>query len=149
MTASKPTSLPCHALHSKIYRREGETFPTRYLYLKKDAAGKPHVNRGQLFNKWIEWRTKNIYDFMAKARKNVKTANPKIRFRHIHTGAWYPSYYEVGVNFASNKYDPSRDYDWATKDYHKYGYMELLDTYITGNYYTDITAEEAAKTRMA
>ncbi len=25
--------------------------------------------------------------------------------------------------------------------------MELLDTYITGNYYTDITAEEAAKNK--
>jgi uncharacterized lipoprotein YddW (UPF0748 family) len=121
-------------------------FPQDIFTWKKDAAGKPHVNRGQLFNKWIEWRTKNIYDFMAKARKNVKTVNPKISFG-TYTGAWYPSYYEVGVNFASNKYDPSRDYDWATKDYHKYGYMELLDTYITGNYYTDITAEEAAKNK--
>lgn len=119
-------------------------FPQDIFTWEKDAEGKSHIKRGQLFNKWIEWRTKNIYDFMAKARKSVKTVNSRISFG-TYTGAWYPSYYEVGVNFASKTYDPSKDYDWATKDYHKYGYMELLDTYITGNYYTDITAEEAAK----
>ena len=61
----------------------------------------------------------------------------------------YPSYYEVGVNFASKEYDPSKDYDWATSDYGKYGYAELLDLYATGNYYTDITLEEYEKTNHA
>lgn len=37
---------------------------------------------------------------MALARKEVKAANPKVSFG-TYTGAWYPSYYEVGVNFAS------------------------------------------------
>ena len=68
--------------------------------------------------------------------------NPDISFG-TYTGAWYPSYYEVGVNFASKKYDPSEDFDWATSEYKNYGYAELMDLYTTGNYYTDITIEES------
>jgi hypothetical protein len=93
----------------------------------------------------MEWRTKNITDFMALARKEVKAANPKVSFG-TYTGAWYPSYYEVGVNFASKKYDPAKDFSWATPEYKNYGYAELIDLYATGNYYTDITIEEYKKT---
>lgn len=52
---------------------------------------------------------------MALARKEVKAANPKVSFG-TYTGAWYPSYYEVGVNFASKKYDPAKDFSWATPE---------------------------------
>ena len=82
---------------------------------------------------------------MALARKEVKSANPKVSFG-TYTGAWYPSYYEVGVNFASKKYDPAKDFSWATPEYKNYGYAELIDLYATGNYYTDITIEEYKKT---
>ena len=82
---------------------------------------------------------------MALARKEVKAANPKVSFG-TYTGAWYPSYYEVGVNFASKKYDPAQDFNWATPEYKNYGYAELIDLYATGNYYTDITIEEYKKT---
>lgn len=44
---------------------------------------------------------------MALARKEVKAANPDVSFG-TYTGAWYPSYYEVGVNFASKEYDPAK-----------------------------------------
>lgn len=125
-------------IHEKV-----EHFPTDiFKWQKNDNDNESHVVRGKYFKKWIEWRTKNIYDFMARARKAVKAVNPKISFG-TYTGAWYPSYYEVGVNFASSKYDPSKDFDWATADYHKYGYAELLDLYTTGNYYTDLTIAEA------
>lgn len=79
-----------------------------------------------------------------KIREEVKAVNPKISFG-TYTGAWYPSYYEVGVNFASREYDPSQEFDWATPQYKNYGYAELLDLYATGNYYTDITIEEYKK----
>ena len=36
---------------------------------------------------------------MALARKEVKAANPDVSFG-TYTGAWYPSYYEVGVNLS-------------------------------------------------
>ena len=83
---------------------------------------------------------------MALARKEVKAVNPDISFG-TYTGAWYPSYYEVGVNFASNQYDPSKDFDWATPEYKNYGSAELIDLYATGNYYTDITIEESLKNK--
>uniref|UniRef100_A0AB33J4P1 DUF4985 domain-containing protein n=1 Tax=Prevotella sp. GTC17259 TaxID=3236795 RepID=A0AB33J4P1_9BACT len=102
------------------------------------------VVRGKYFKQWVRWRSQVIRDFMAEMRRAVKDVNPHIEFG-TYTGAWYPSYYEVGVNFASNRYNPYPAYDWATEDYHTTGYMELLDLYITGNYYTDITVADAQK----
>jgi uncharacterized lipoprotein YddW (UPF0748 family) len=118
-----------------------ENYPADIYEWKKDSLGHDYYARGKYFTKWIEWRTKNIYDFMVLAKKEIKAINPKISFGD-YTGAWYPSYFEVGVNWASNLYDPSTEYDWATKDYKNYGYAEMLDLYTTGNYYTNITKKE-------
>lgn len=122
-----------------------EHFPEDIFEWKLNGGKMYRIVRGKLFNQWIEWRAKNIYDFMALVRKEVKALNPNLFFG-TYTGAWYPSYYEVGVNFASCQYDPSKDYDWATPVYKNYGYAELIDLYVTGNYYTDITIEEYKKT---
>lgn len=123
-------------------------FPADIYEWKKNAEGNYYPERGKHFLKWIEWRTKNIHDFMALARKEVKSVNKKISFG-TYTGAWYPSYYEVGVNFASKKYDPSKEFDWATPSYKNYAYAELIDLYTTGNYYTDITKEESLKNKRS
>lgn len=118
-------------------------FPDDILSLKKiDNSGKFKVIPGKHYKKWIEWRTKNITDFMGRARAAVKATKPDAIFS-TYTGAWYPSYYEVGVNFASKDYDPSKDFEWATPEYKNLGYAELIDLYTTGNYYTDITIEES------
>jgi len=119
-------------------------FPTDILTWKKNTDGRYIPERGKYFLKWIEWRTKNIYDFFTLARKEIKSVNNNISFG-TYTGAWYPSYYEVGVNFASNKYDPSKDFDWATPEYKNFAYGDLLDFYPTGNYYTDITIDDYHK----
>ena len=126
-------------IHAKV-----ERFPEDILSWKKEAGKRPVPEFGKWAKKWFEWRTKNITDFMALMRKEVKAVNPKISFG-TYTGAWYPSYFEVGVNFASREYDPSQDFDWATPEYMNYGYAELIDLYATGNYYTDITIEEYKK----
>ena len=136
---------------SDLSRREFEKyigqkvkrFPDDILSLEKTGDdGKFKVIPGKHYLKWLEWRTKNITDFMARARREVKAFKPDAIFS-TYTGAWYPSYYEVGVNFASNTYDPSKDFDWATPAYKDLGYAELIDLYTTGNYYTDITIEES------
>lgn len=107
-----------------------------------DKTGKyPKPVPGKLFKQWIEWRARVITNFMAKARSAVKAVRADIPFC-TYTGAWYPSYYEVGVNFASKNYDPSLDFDWATPAYKETGYAELIDIYATGNYYMDITIDE-------
>jgi len=121
-----------------------ERFPEDiFSWHDKGSEGMDYVP-GKHFKKWLEWRAKNICDFMALARQEVKSVNPEISFGD-YTGAWYPSYYEVGVNWASREYDPSQDFDWATPEYKNWGYAELLDLYTTGNYYTHITVEEYLK----
>lgn len=121
-----------------------DVFPDDIYRWKKDELGNFYPERGQYFLQWFEWRASVIYKFMAKAREVIKEVNPEITFG-TYTGAWYPSYFEVGVNFASKNYDPSVDYDWASPQYKEYGYAELLDLYTVGNYYTTITIEDYQK----
>lgn len=77
-----------------------------------------------------------IKEFLSRARKEVKDVNPVLKVG-VYTGAWYESYYNVGVNWASDKYVPK--YPWATEKYGKQGYAELLDVYMSGFYYENIS----------
>ncbi len=102
---------------------------------------------GRHFKKWIEYRAMVIHDFVEKAHAELKAINPDLILGD-YTGAWYPTYYYVGVNWASRDYDPSLvpEYSqWATADYHKTGYAEMLDVYMTGLYYTLITKDDVDK----
>jgi len=125
----------------KFLGKKLENWPNDALKIVRTDSGRDSILRGEHFNDWIYWRSKNITDFFARARRELKAADPDIIFS-TYSGAWYPSYYEVGVNFASKNYDPSKDFSWARKDYKDTGYAELIDMYITGNYYTDITIED-------
>ncbi len=99
-----------------------------------------------LFPKWNEWRCSVIYNFILDAKNQLKTVAPKMEFGD-YVGAWYGSYYEVGVNWASNRYSPygNPSYkSWSTSSYHKYGYAQLIDVLFTGNYSSKVTLEESA-----
>ena len=85
------------------------------------------------FKKWLEFRAKVIHDFMVGARQAIKSINPSIKFG-VYVGGWYSTYYEVGVNWASIKYDPSLTYKWATSNYKNYGYADLMDQMLIGAY---------------
>lgn len=87
------------------------------------------------YQKWMTFRVKTIYDFMAKARETVKDVDPDVDFG-AYAGAWYSQYYTMGVNWASKTYDPSKDFyeEWATPEYGKYGYAEMMDVLIMGAY---------------
>lgn len=129
----------------KYIGRKVERFPEDIYEWVKDTDSDGYVmKKGELFRQWIEWRASVIYTFFEEARKAVKDADPDAVFG-AYTGAWYPSYYEVGVNWASKDYDPSRDFDWATENYRNYGYAELLDLYTNGNYYPLVTLDEYRK----
>ncbi|MBZ0199110.1 MAG: family 10 glycosylhydrolase [Ignavibacteriaceae bacterium] len=121
-----------------------ETFPGDIFEWKKNSTGKSSRVEGKHYKKWIEWRASVIYNFIKKARQAVKTINPDISFGD-YAGAWYPLYYEVGVNWASNKYNPAKDFDWATSDYKNFGYAELLDLFLSGNYFYEVTKDEVEK----
>ena len=83
--------------------------------------------------KWMTFRAKNIHDFIEKASAKVHAVNSDVRFG-AYVGAWYSSYYESGVNWASPKYDTSVKYNWASSDYKNYGYADHCDIMIIGAY---------------
>lgn len=116
-------------------------FPDDIYKWGKDSTGAKIRIDGPLFKQWLEWRASVIYNFIRNAKAEIKKVNKHITFGD-YTGAWYPTYYEVGVNWASRKYDPSSEYDWATRNYKNYGYAELLDVYTTGNYFFEVTKDE-------
>ncbi|QHL87591.1 family 10 glycosylhydrolase [Nibribacter ruber] len=120
-------------------------FPADIYTYSKDAKtpeGKAERVPGPLYKQWIEWRAKVIHDFVYAARQELKAINPKLIFGD-YTGSWYPTYYEVGVNWASKEYDPSQTYSWATPNYKNFGYAEALDLYTTGSYYFEVEKKEA------
>lgn len=83
--------------------------------------------------KWMEFRAKNIHDFIEKASEKVHSVNPDIRFG-AYVGAWYSSYYYSGVNWASPNYNARNSYTWASEDYNRYGYADHCDIMIIGAY---------------
>lgn len=86
------------------------------------------------FKKWLEFRAKTIHDFVVRARNSVKAVNPDIQFG-VYVGAWYSTYYGVGVNWASPKYRTSLDYPrWASDNYHDFGYADHIDFLLLGAY---------------
>lgn len=93
---------------------------------------------GKYFKEWCEWRAGVIHDFVARVHSELKAINPELLIGD-YTGAWYPTYYQVGVNWASKDFDPSLTFDWAAPGYKDTGYAEMLDIYMTGLYYSYIT----------
>lgn len=120
---------------------EVKRFPEDILYWEKDAAGSWKWKQGPLFRKWIEWRAGVIKSFVEKSHAVLKGVNPDLLIGD-YTGAWYPTYYYVGVNWASPAFDPSEYFDWATPEYRHTGYADQLDVYMTGLYYTLVTKDE-------
>lgn len=118
-----------------------ENFPQDIFEFVKTEDGQYTRKPGKWYNKWIEWRASVIYDFFKETRDSIKAAKPEMMLGN-YTGAWYPSYYEVGVNWASKEYDASKDFDWATPEYKNYALNELFDLYTNGNYYVDVTLDE-------
>lgn len=86
------------------------------------------------FYEWLEFRAKTIHDFMVKARTRVKARNPDMEFG-VYVGAWYSTYYDSGVNWASPDYNTSLYYpDWASAKYSDFGYADHMDVMLLGAY---------------
>lgn len=90
-------------------------------------------NYTQYTKLWLEYRAKVIYEFMEKAREAVKSVNPDIKFG-VYVGAWYNSYYNTGVNWASKRYNAVANHRWATAKFSEYGYAALMDHILLGAY---------------
>ena len=88
--------------------------------------------RGPYFKLWLEWRARVIREFAEEATQIARAARPSIKCA-VYVGSWYPVYYGVGVNWASDEFNAQ--YDWMTDTYHQTGYAPLMDWLCTGTYY--------------
>jgi len=86
------------------------------------------------FKQWLEFRVKTIHDFMEQASTTVKAVNNDISFG-VYVGGWYSSYYGVGVNWASPRYNTALAYSkWASAKYQNYGFANIMDVILIGAY---------------
>lgn len=113
-------------------------FPQDILEISPQP-GRP-VRQGRLFPRWMEFRASVIRDFLAEAVRAIRSVRSDIPIG-AYVGSWYDSYYDVGVNWASDEIDPP--YDWASGIYRFTGYAEFLDYLMTGCYYRIPFAEDA------
>ena len=128
-------------LFEKYIGKKIKRFPEDIFEWKLNSNNEYERILGPYYKDWIEWRASVIYNFMADVRQSIKKISPNCMMA-AYTGAWYPTYYEVGVNWASNIYDPSVDFDWATSKYKDYAFAELLDFYTNGNYYWNVSLND-------
>jgi uncharacterized lipoprotein YddW (UPF0748 family) len=130
-------------LFKKYVKDKNLKFPEDVYEIKLDANNKKQIIEGKYFKNWLEWRASVIKEFFARVRRAVKKTKPKASFES-YVGSWYPIYgNDVGVNWASEKHKVS--YDWATPNYGKTGYAELVDVLYVGLYYPSNTEIEATK----
>lgn len=115
-----------------------ENFPQDIMTI--DPIPGRDLIRGKYFAKWMEWRARQIHDFLAEARQIVKTAKPKALIG-AYVGSWYDSYYDVGVNWAGPRHDPP--YDFACPTYKETGFADMLDWLCTGCYCAYPTRKDA------
>lgn len=93
---------------------------------------------GPLFPKWIQWRAGVITSFLKQARSVIEASGKETS---VYVGSWYWDYYPLGVNWASDKFQPETE--WADRTYASTGYAALNDWMTTGCYYPVPTREEA------
>lgn len=122
------------------------SFPSDIVTSWRSSNGQTlPATTGKYYKKWLMYRTGVIQEFFKKARAAVKAIKPAVSFG-VYVGAWYTTYYQVGVNWASQEYDPFNDqeirFDWAYPGYGATGYAEQLDLLMTGNYFTQILLSE-------
>ncbi|HEX9653905.1 MAG TPA: alpha amylase family protein [bacterium] len=102
--------------------------------------GEWNVVPGMYYKEWIEFRSKTIHDFLSRLTKEIKGIDPTLPIGNF-VGGWYTTYYEYGVNWASEDNFPEGD--WVSQDYQKTAIASLLNYLIVGCYYPRITTVES------
>jgi GNAT superfamily N-acetyltransferase len=100
------------------------------------------IEYGEYFGEFITFRAGIIRNFIEQIRKLVDSQPRKVEFWD-YTGSWYPLYYQVGANWASENYE-AKEYPWVDpQKYKKTGYAEQLRGLFSGFYYSYVTEQEA------
>lgn len=105
----------------------------------RTGPGSADLEPGPLWNDWLLWRAQVIHDFIEEAREHVKAVNPHCVFA-VYVGAWYPIYYEVGVNWARPGFVPP--WPGFPPRWERTGYADLVDLLFVGTYFYAVTPDE-------
>lgn len=99
---------------------------------------------GPFFSQWLTWRAQVIHDFIVAARRRVKAVRSDALFG-LYAGSWYPSYYELGVNWASSGFQSDNVVAAGpvSPGHQATGFAEELDLFMSGNYYPEVYEREA------
>ncbi len=95
---------------------------------------------GPLYRSWIGFRAHTIMAYVRAAAHLVHTLRPKVAVA-AYVGAWYPVYFEEGVNWGSPEVWPP--YPWIGPEWVQAGLAPLLDYLMIGLYYPPLTVREA------
>lgn len=95
---------------------------------------------GMHYKEWIEFRAKTIHDFMEKMIREIRDVDSTLPVGNF-VGAWYPTYFEYGVNWASASNRP--DGEWATENYNQTAIANLFSYEVVGCYFPRITTRDA------
>jgi uncharacterized lipoprotein YddW (UPF0748 family) len=120
-----------------------ENFP-QDIYAYDPIPGRPLI-QGPYYKQWLEWRAKNITDWLTQAAEAAQRKRPGIQLG-VYVGSWYDKYYGVGVNWGAS--DFAAGYDWMTPTYPATGYAGKLNWITTGCYYQVATREDARQLQV-
>ena len=95
---------------------------------------------GPLYRAWIGYRAQTILAYTRAVEHLVHTFRPHVAVA-MYVGAWYPVYYDEGVNWASPDVEPP--YPWIGPEWIRAGLAPLLDYLMIGLYYRPVTITEA------
>jgi uncharacterized lipoprotein YddW (UPF0748 family) len=110
------------------------------VYELKLVNEESEIVPGPLFQEWLEFRSKSIQSFFKRLVNSIRSVDTAIPVANF-VGAWYPTYYEYGVNWASETNVPEED--WASSDYPKTALAEIFDYLVVGCFFPRITMEDA------
>lgn len=115
----------------KYIGKEVERFPEDIFSYAEDGSRIP----GKYYKEWWEFRSMVIRDFISRVRDLRDEVNPDVKLEYW-AASWLHAIYTQGQNWASPKAGYWREYldDWATEDYGKTGFADLIDVFMTGTY---------------
>ncbi len=101
-----------------------------------------HLRPGPLFPQWVAWRASVIKAYVRGAARLARRIRPGVAVG-MYAGAWYPSIYEVGQNWARPD-APSSFAAWSPA-WSEASLLSELDYLMVGLYYRTITRWDAAR----
>ena len=98
------------------------------------------IIKGPYYKQWLEFRARVIRDLVGDIARTARSIKPHIVLG-TYVGSWYPAYFNVGVNWGSDK--TNLRYSWFTQEYPRTGYAEFFDWISPGCYYPIATRAQA------